>query len=540
MGVTQRLLRRVARRQRLADLGRRYHAAFLIALGVCAVLFVTSRVLGLLPPVFSLRVLAALPLPALLAGLALRRALPPSRAARAVDAACDAKDLFLTASDIGHTLGAYQPVVLSRADARAESVNPRQVVRLHWRRRAATEAVATSCLALAILSLPQLDPFGRQAVREQAIRRTERLIALKQATVARASLLSEPQGAKPGELVKKKLEALMQTLSEVRPPDKAGNLRRLADEQKALGELWRRTGQDLLGSQAATSASVQQFGMADPAGAAEWRRQLQSGDTSGAKRELEAMKNLAERMAAASGAERDALRSELTSRLQALQQALGEQPGAAALAAALQRALEQLQLCNQPGCATAAEEGVRASMNLSQAELSDLAARLQNMQSLEEALKAIQMAKRLNDAGKLDGAEGGACRSVGDYASLYAAKLAGMEGSGQGVPAFGPSEKGGGIGAGPRPAGSDDAQTGFTPEQSSSPLQAGQMLLHWKTRDVSDPGRVHEDYARALEQVRQQASEALVGDNIPAGYQAPIRAYFDTLDEEAPAHAAPP
>lgn len=539
LGTTQRLLRGVSRRQRLADLGRRYHAAFLTVCVLGAAVLTGSRLLGLLPPVISLGTLALAPLAAILAALALHRAPPPTRAARAIDASCGSKDLFLTAVDIGHSLGAYQPVVLEQADARAADVQPRRVAPFRWRRRAASEAASVACLAVAVLTLPQMDPFGRQAVRDQANRREQRLRELAQATEARARLLNEPQAPKPGERVREKLDALMRTLAEVRPQDKAGNLSRLADQQKHLGEMWRNAGRDLAVSQASKTASAQQFGMADPASAAAWRRQLQAGDVSGVKRELQALKELAAALAAAPGGPKgDALRSELMNRLQALQQALAEQPGAAALSSALQRALEQLQMCNQPGCAAGACKGLQATLALSDAELGELTERLQNLQSIEEALKAIQMAKRLNEAGKLDGSECGSCNSIADYASLYAAKLAGMGQGGQGSPAFGPADQGGGIGAGPRPAGSDAAQTAYKPEQSRSPLQAGQMLLSWKTREVSDPGCVQEDYARALQRVRQEASEAIAADNIPAGYQGPIRAYFDTLDAAAPATGA--
>ena len=65
------------------------------------------------------------------------------------------------------------------------------------------------------------------------------------------------------------------------------------------------------------------------------------------------------------------------------------------------------------------------------------------------------------------------------------------------------------------------------------------MLMEWKTREVSDAGPAREEYLRAVQDVRQQASEAVVQEQIPPGYQAAIKKYFDTLHNDAPATPQP-
>jgi hypothetical protein len=63
--------------------------------------------------------------------------------------------------------------------------------------------------------------------------------------------------------------------------------------------------------------------------------------------------------------------------------------------------------------------------------------------------------------------------------------------------------------------------------------------MEWKTREVSEAGPAREDYLRAVQDVRQQASEAIVQEQIPPGYQATIKRYFDTLHNDATATPQP-
>jgi hypothetical protein len=70
-------------------------------------------------------------------------------------------------------------------------------------------------------------------------------------------------------------------------------------------------------------------------------------------------------------------------------------------------------------------------------------------------------------------------------------------------------------------------------------LQPGRMLMEWKTREVSEAGPAREEYLRAVQDVRQQASEAVVQEQIPPGYQMAIKKYFDTFHNDATATSHP-
>jgi hypothetical protein len=159
-----------------------------------------------------------------------------------------------------------------------------------------------------------------------------------------------------------------------------------------------------------------------------------------------------------------------------------------------------------------------------------LAKAMGDMKNIEEALKALQLAKMVHNVKPLDGQD---FMKLGDLAA-YAAYCEGQYKSlapGMGL--------GSGSGVGPRPYGDDNAASGFQPEKSASLLQPGRMLMEWKTREVSEAGPAREEYLRAVQDVRQQASEAVVQEQIPPGYQAAIKQYFDTLHNDSSANAQP-
>jgi hypothetical protein len=98
---------------------------------------------------------------------------------------------------------------------------------------------------------------------------------------------------------------------------------------------------------------------------------------------------------------------------------------------------------------------------------------------------------------------------------------------------------GSGLGYGARPHGDDTQGSTFHPEKAPSPLQPGRMLMEWKTREVSEAGPARDEYLRAVQDVRQQASEAVIQEQIPPGYQSAIKQYFDTLHNDSSANAKP-
>ena len=187
-------------------------------------------------------------------------------------------------------------------------------------------------------------------------------------------------------------------------------------------------------------------------------------------------------------------------------------------------------MSNLPELSGESLKGMSDSLKLTQDELAQLAKAMTDMKNLEAALKALQLAKTLHNLKPLDGHD---FVGLGDLAA-YAAFCEGQCKSLCAGMGMGP-----GYGYGPRPYGDDNAASGFKQEKSASLLQPGRMLMEWKTREVSESGPAREEYLRAVQDVRQQASEAVVQEQIPPGYQTSIKQYFDTLHNDSSANAKP-
>ena len=96
-----------------------------------------------------------------------------------------------------------------------------------------------------------------------------------------------------------------------------------------------------------------------------------------------------------------------------------------------------------------------------------------------------------------------------------------------------------GIGRGGKAPEKPEEKTDFTPERSRSAYKAGKILLQWKTRQVSDPGTVRENYQRQVQAVKQGVSEAILQEQVPPGYHEAIKKYFDSLEETRAKPRAP-
>ena len=532
-GSLAALLKRVARRQRVASVVERLWRFWLFAAGAYLLLLLLSRMLGLIPPWFTAGSIAGVPLLALLLALAFHRRASPLEAARLVDARTSSKDLFLTASTLERSLGDYQGLVLEEAERRAATVKPAQILRWEWRRGAAWGAGSLAVLCLGVLLLPQLDPFGRQQERKRVSAQQALLKEGIKATALRAVMLAAAVEVRTNPIAQAVAE-LQKTFNMAKPEEKPATFARLNEEQKILGELWRKASEEKLRDTLNRALGLQNFGMNDPAKAQQWKSDLDKGDLRSVKKELNELKEQARQLGKTTDPVRqEELRQELANRLQALQEALAQQMNSGQLDSALQRALEQLGMSNQKGLTSEALKGLAASLDLSAEELKRLAQDLQDLKNLEDAMKALQSAKRLHGLKALDGKLCRDCKTPGEYAALFEALYAAAGGRGAaraGVPGMGMGE---GQGIGPRPHGDDSAATDFTPRQAPSTFQPGQVLLSWKQREVSDPGHAREEFRQAVQAVRQEASEAVLEEQIPSSYHTAIKTYFDTLNDEA-------
>jgi len=381
------------------------------------------------------------------------------------------------------------------------------------------------------LFLPQFDPFGLHKRQQRLSEQREHIREISKATAARAALLEQKRAGEPADVMKQAVANLEKAFQEAKPNDKAGTLARLNEQQKILGQLWKQTSEEKLKNGMNLPPPSQSFGLADPAKAQQLRNDLQKGDVSSANQELEQLKQKAEELAKTQDpVEREKLKQELMDRLQNLKDTLDQQMNSQALDSDLQRAMEQLALSNVPELSGESLKGMADSLKLSQEELQQLDNAMADMKNLEAALKALQLAKALNNMKALDGAD---FAKLGDLAA-YAAFCQGQCESlcaGMGM--------GEGYGLGARPYGDEASKSAFQPEKSGSLLQPGRMLMEWKSREVSEAGPAREEYLRAVQDVRQQASEAIVQEQIPPGYQAAIKKYFDTLHNDSSANVHP-
>jgi hypothetical protein len=537
ISLVQQFLRRVGWRHEVLCLARRWRLFLLIGIGIYAFALVLSRILGVIPGFFTPLTLALLPAATLLLAWISYRRPRPTDAARLADSQLATHDLFLTTSLIGSALGSYQELVLQEAERRATGVLPQKVVPFHWQRDALRIGVALALLTATVFFMPQWDPFGLHQRQRQLGEQHERLQQIAKATQARAALLEQKRAGEQTDAAKQAIANLEKTFKDAKPNDKVGTQARLNEQQKALGQVWKQLSEEKLKNGLNAPPPSQSFGAADPTKTQQLQKDLQKGDVSSAKKELDDLKKKADELAASKDpVQREKLRQELMDRVQSLKDTLDQQMNSQAVDAALQRALEQLAMSGTPNLSGDSLKGMEDSLKLTQDELAQLSRTMADMKNLEDALKALQMAKALHNMQPLDGLE---YVKFGDL-KAYAAFCEGQCKSlcfgtnmniGMGMKA--------GYGYGPRPYGDENAKTDFHPEKSVSMLQPGRMLMEWKTREVSEAGAAREDYLRAVQDVRQQASEAIVQEQIPPGYQAAIKRYFDTLHNDATATPQP-
>ena len=197
------------------------------------------------------------------------------------------------------------------------------------------------------------------------------------------------------------------------------------------------------------------------------------------------------------------------------------------LAAALKRAMTQLESSQIEGLSSESLEAMLESLDLANLELEEIAQSVKDLKALEEALKALQWAKRLNDREMLDGEACKNCTSMKDYEELYAKMRAGMGGAGG--DGMGPGLGGRGMGRGGKAPEDDSVLTDFKAERSKSAVTAGKILLSLKTKGLNDRGQAVKNYRKLIRNVKQGISEAIEQEQIPPGYHEGIKSYFDNI-----------
>jgi hypothetical protein len=523
MNPTQRLLERTATRLRLVAGAVWFRRAFLGAALLFLLGLLAARLLGAFPGKFPPWTLAAVPVAALVVALAGLRRLADADVARVIDTREQTKDLFLTTVLTGATSGEFRPIVSAAAEKRATELQPALIVPFHWTRGAGEIALALAVLIAALQWLPQLDPFQKVAQREKKNQQAEKLRELKKITTQRAEVLAR-QAEQQAAQVQAALTRLDKTFKEAKPQERDTNLQRLAEEQKEIGELWRKVSNE--GLKQALEKGAQGFGRMDAQKLAEWREQLKKGDMSGLKKELSALREQMQQLAAQpDSAEKRAAHEKLAQKLGQLADTVKDLVQSPQVNESLTRALSQLDAAKLGQLSKESMEDAMESLKLSEQELQQLAQSLKDGQALEEALKNLQMAKQLAALGKLDGAAATDAQKMEDYAALFALKMAELEQDGTQTGAgMGP-----GIGNGAKRPEDDSVSTGFKSEKSTAALTGGKMLLEWKTKEVGETGNRGAEFRDAVREVKQGVSEALQAEQVPPGYHEAIKKYFDSL-----------
>jgi hypothetical protein len=537
LAQSQALLRRVANRLRIAAFGRRFYTVFLALCGLYALLLVISRAGAALPDwLFGPPWMAALSGAALLLSLLLQHRPTRVEAARALDRHSGTKDLFLTLALIETSAGEYQPLVAQSAEEKAAAVKPVEVVPFRCGWPALQVALASLLIAAGVLYVPQFDPFGKVAEAAQVEQRQQRLEESRKATLARVAVLNRDQeeGEEEGSAAKKAIENLKTAFKQTKPTAKKENADALAENQKAIGGMWRKISAEKLKDLLARASEAQQFGTGVGTEKLEkWSRELQEGSTKGLENHLKEMQEDVQKLLKTKDpAARAEIERKLEKKLKELQEFNSEKLQSKPLAAALERAMKQLEMSKFEGLSEESKQALSESLELTKLELKEVAQSAQDLKELEEALKVIQMAKRLNDQQKLDGEACENCTTLEDYEELYAQMMGrtgaeGEEGDGEGM-------GGEGMGRGGKAEEDDAVETGFKTEQSKSAVTAGKVLMSLKTKGLSDRGEANQEYRKLVGKVKQGVSEAILQEQIPPGYHDGIKRYFDSIDKKNP------
>lgn len=533
-----RLLDAVAWRERLARAARAGGWALLLALVLVTVLLVLHRLLGgwgwreswwwLLLPAIATAV----------AAIAAGRGIDRRQAAALTDRASGSKDLFITALAVSTVPGGFATVVVDQAAARAATMNPRNLRPWQPRLGAAWCGGAALLLAAAWWLTPEADPFGRRVEALAQAERRERLEASQQALAARKEAVQtrRDEAAQPhSSEVQQGLDALVAQLQAARPERKDANEAGLREVQHALATLHGERQEQRLADELARRSQGQQLGDSDLRRLAE---AVKKGDAQPLAQALEELQQMREQLGGADLQSPEGQRAlrKLRRQIEDLHTLAQQELGDPALAEDLKEALAQLDLARFPDLTPDALDAVQESLQQAGLDGEQLAQAMRDLRALEQAQQLAQQARERNQQGKLGEGECQACAGQGmaAYAELYAqltaeGRTAG-EGQGEGGGMQGPGQGQGGE------APEDDSQaTGFTPEEVKTQLHAGRMLMEWETKGLGEKGEAVQGWRQNVQAVQQDLSEAILHEQVPAGYHDQIRSYFDSLAGQGPA-----
>ncbi len=542
---TRSLLKQVRNRLHMVSYAKGWYLAVMF-LGIAyASILLISRMTGLVPNIFVPLTLSIIPVAALLVALIVHHRPVTLDAARVADDFGDTKDLFLTVTDIEKTPGEYQSIVIRDAENKAENIKPALVVPMQGGRQFGHVVGMLIVLAVGALYLPQFDPFGKVA-KANAVKETEKkiLASQKQTEMRIEKLMSEKPAERQSEEVKRAIDDLKATFNKMQHRKRKYNLKKLSQNQKQLGEKFRKLNTNKLSSVLKKNPMSQQFGTTNKK-LEQWKKEFKEGSIKGLKNELASLKEELKELAKTDDPLKQAeLKKKMQKKLQNLKKFAEENFDSPQLTAAVKRAQKQLGMASDGSNSSKSLESLSKSADLLEMELNELALNAKDLKALEEALKTLQMAKILNNQDMLDGKNSEGMEGMAEYAELYAKMCEAGMCQGEGCKAckagtcmggLGPGNGGGGGMGGPGQgrggvAGEDNSsKSGFKTERVRTTVTAGKMLMSMKIKGLGELNKGREEYVEAVNQVKQGVSEALNSEQIPPGYHEGVKKYFDSI-----------
>lgn len=547
------LLRQVEFRLRIMSLARAVYYSSLLVLGLLLILVLTVRLLGLFPEIVDQPMwLLAAPAVVAISAAVFHRRVERQMAARVIDTHAQTRDLFLTLASLTTSAGEYQPLVTATAETRAEKIVPSQVAPFRFQRQLITVANFVSCILLTAWLLPQLDPFGAVEAGKVVEQQKQEIAAIrKEALVRRERLEKEAQRAdEESKEIDDLLGQLRKDFRQMQPTKADSNAKVLDSHRQNLGEKWKSAAADQqLRQMVNQPISKQQLSGTRSQKSNEWLKELQEGKSDLLQQQLQqAQKTMQAMLEAKTPEEREKLAAELKKDLQDLNSFAKNKANSKALADALGKAMKSLQAAESPQengekteLSKDAMEALKESLQLSEQEMEKVAQAAQDLKKLEDALKTLQQAQKLNQQQNLDGSRCEGCETMEDYAELYAQ----MMGEGEGGEGRKSRNEGGGrgVGRGGETPEDDSDPEGYKTEKERPQVQAGKVLLSIKSKDYAqekdfDPEKMRE-YQNTVSALKSSVQSAIDTEEIPPGYVESIKGYFDKIEAVDPQLEAP-
>jgi hypothetical protein len=145
------------------------------------------------------------------------------------------------------------------------------------------------------------------------------------------------------------------------------------------------------------------------------------------------------------------------------------------------------------------------------------------MQQLEQAMQAAQNAQQCNAQGMGKPGEGQSPSTLDEYATMYQQMLQAQGGGGAGM---GMGMQGPGTGEGGKAPEKPDEQMSSQATRVNSDFRPRDIIASWKTEGEAERGEQTKDYEHTIPTRPQEVSEAILREQIPAGYHQGIRDFF--------------